>query len=152
MKKGSRVHLAVSVMHPLRHVQGDGSFDAMQSEVAEWLTSRPEVRAWLVSTFRSNGFIRYDQENKWWVGVPYVPAKNPDTEIEEAIFMALAGTTEEKSLRLADVHLLVLETVKISNQDLFAHLKKMAAAGRITRLMPDGIPTSYCLLGSEVEI
>ena len=55
-------------MPSLKHVSPDAGFNIMQSEVAEFLTSLPEVRQKLFDMASRKGFIQYDPQSQTWRG------------------------------------------------------------------------------------
>ncbi len=63
----------IATMPPLPHSQPDGSFDLMESEVLEWIVSRPEVRQWLFAKLNAEGAIVFDPATRKWKGERAVP-------------------------------------------------------------------------------
>ena len=61
---------------PLRHWVGrdhGAAFDQAQSEILEFLTGAPEVRAWLLQCFSRAGAIVYDKATGKWRGSEVKP-------------------------------------------------------------------------------
>ena len=62
----------MSMMPPTAHnIPKDQPFDIMQSDVAEWLISQPEVRQMIFDKAGIYGAITYDAKTGKWVGVNY---------------------------------------------------------------------------------
>ena len=61
----------VKQMPPLRHSVPGRKFDITESEVATWISTRPEVMQKIFDTARYQGVIEYDTETGKWQGVDY---------------------------------------------------------------------------------
>ena len=58
-------------MPPLRIKKEDGSFDLSDCELIDWMVEQPDVRQFLINCARNSGFIRYDTNEKVWIGIDY---------------------------------------------------------------------------------
>ena len=54
-------------MPTLRHKVGE-EFDIMESEVADWLCSQPEIRQYIFDAAKETGAIVYNAETGTWRG------------------------------------------------------------------------------------
>ena len=53
----------------------DQPFDAMKSELCNWMVQQPEIRSYIVSRLRHLGLIRYDRESSTWKRVTGIVSK-----------------------------------------------------------------------------
>jgi len=58
-------------MPPLKHSASKDHFDIMESEVVEYMISRPEIRQKLFDMARNGQAIEYDPATKTWRGADY---------------------------------------------------------------------------------
>lgn len=57
-------------MPPLLHTTGT-EFDIEKSQVAAWLSSKPDIKQKIFNMATNQGVIRFDSETRTWRGVDY---------------------------------------------------------------------------------
>lgn len=67
-RKKSKLLDVVKKMPPLYHTLPGRQYDAMKSQVLEWLCGQPEVREWLWNHLKSSDYVSYDPSTRLWSG------------------------------------------------------------------------------------
>lgn len=58
-------------MPPLYHRLLGEEYSDNGSEVLDWIAKQPQLLDWIKEQLRSAGYIEYDPEEGWWIGVDY---------------------------------------------------------------------------------